>query len=154
MWSALITPTGWLDTYRLNWEILNGMGVYVPLNDFALGSTDQTVAVVVAGLLLTAINLVLLRRQLRDARTRRKGDRPRSAREMSMEWRIWVPGKPKSQQSRGKHSHYTETIRQAATAVMSSPLDSHHIEIEIVFAPKSGDIVSCDSAAGRWYPRG
>ena len=63
-----------------------------------------------------------------------------------MEWRIWVPGKPKSQQSKGKHSrNYKEAIRQAATAVMSSPLDSHHIEIEIVFAPKTEDRPDVDN---------
>jgi Holliday junction resolvase RusA-like endonuclease len=51
------------------------------------------------------------------------------------EYRIWVPGIPKSSQAKAKFSrNYTAAIQSAARAVFTTPLESSSIEVIIAFA--------------------
>ena len=50
------------------------------------------------------------------------------------EYRLWIPGKPKSFQG-GSHSRYRETIREMARQKFSRPLNGP-VEVEIIVADK------------------
>ena len=51
-------------------------------------------------------------------------------------FRIWIPGVPKSFQSKGSKNAYVAKIRKAAKAVVPRPTKSPRVDIEIFFVSK------------------
>jgi Holliday junction resolvase RusA-like endonuclease len=51
-------------------------------------------------------------------------------------FRIWIPGVPKSLQSKGSKEDYVQKIREAAKSVVPRPTKSPRVDIEIFFISK------------------
>ena len=51
-------------------------------------------------------------------------------------FRIWIPGIPKSLQSKGSKQDYVRQIRESAKSVVSRPTKSARVDIEVFFVSK------------------